>query len=164
MIPTIKRVLYATDLSENAKFAFAYAADLAQRYDAKLTILSVLETLSPYTEGLIQEMMGLDDWNRLKSEHQENSKEKIKQRITDFCQEMDTKIESCNFIADDIQVTKGIPHREILRVAKEVCADMIVMGTYGHNILQDSLIGGTTRRIVKDSTIPVLVIRLPEDD
>ncbi|NIV13005.1 universal stress protein, partial [Candidatus Saccharibacteria bacterium] len=41
-------------------------------------------------------------------------------------------------------------------------ADMIVVGTHGHNILQDSLIGNTARRIVKDSQIPVLVIRLPE--
>ena len=33
----IKKILFATDLSENAKHAFSYAADLAQRYDAMIT-------------------------------------------------------------------------------------------------------------------------------
>lgn len=71
-------------------------------------------------------------------------------------------MDSCSFMVDDIRVPKGKPHVEILKTAKEIKADMIVIGTHGHNLFQDSLIGSTARRIVKDSKIPVLVIRLPE--
>ena len=42
MIPEINKILYATDLSENARFAFGFAASLANRYNAKVTILHVL--------------------------------------------------------------------------------------------------------------------------
>lgn len=162
MIPTIKRILYATDLSDNARYAFNYAADLASRYDAQITILSVLEQMSPFAEIQIQEMMGLKKWEELKQQHSESSREKAKSRVQDFCDEMHSDDDSCTFMVDDIRVPTGVPHREILKTAKEINADMIVMGTHGYNILQDSLIGGTARRIVKKSKIPVMVIRLPE--
>jgi hypothetical protein len=38
----IKKILYATDLSEGAKYAFAYAVSLANTYHASITILHVL--------------------------------------------------------------------------------------------------------------------------
>ena len=41
MIPEIKKILYTTDLSQNARYAFGYAASLANRYDAGITILHV---------------------------------------------------------------------------------------------------------------------------
>ena len=42
IIPDIKKILYSTDLSENARYCFGYAASLAHRYDALITILHVL--------------------------------------------------------------------------------------------------------------------------
>jgi len=48
IVPQIKKILYATDLSENARYAFAYAASLANQYGAGVTILHVLEDPSPY--------------------------------------------------------------------------------------------------------------------
>lgn len=164
MIPDVRRILYATDLSENARYAFGYAADLARRYDAKMTVISVLETISPFAENQIQEMMGHEKWNQLKADHSNSSVAKIKERIADVCQKMDEHIDSCTLMVDDIRIPKGTPHVEILNAAKDSNADIIVMGTHGYNILQDSLIGGTARRIVKDSKIPVMVIRLPEDE
>ena len=52
MIPEIKKILYSTDLSENSKFAFSYAASLANRYDAAITILHVLKDAKPTAESL----------------------------------------------------------------------------------------------------------------
>ena len=45
MIPPkveVKKILYATDLSENARFAFAYAVSLADLYNAAITIIHLL--------------------------------------------------------------------------------------------------------------------------
>ena len=36
MIPEIKKILYATDLSKNSSYAFLYATDMARKYDAKI--------------------------------------------------------------------------------------------------------------------------------
>ncbi|MBC2744902.1 MAG: universal stress protein [Desulfosarcina sp.] len=43
MTQEIKRILYATDLSENSAYAFGYAISLAKKYDAEITILHVID-------------------------------------------------------------------------------------------------------------------------
>ena len=45
MIPEIKRILYATDLSKNSAYAFFYAADMARRYNASIVILHSIERI-----------------------------------------------------------------------------------------------------------------------
>ncbi len=162
MTPEVKRILYATDLSENAIYAFGYAVDLANRYDAKLTVLSVIETMSSFAERQVQDLIGFEKWDELNSENTIEAEKKIRERIADICRNMDRTIDSCSQMLDDIRIQRGVPYIEIIKTAKETTADMIVMGTHGFNILQDSLIGGTARRIVKDSKIPVMVVRLPE--
>ena len=57
MIPRIKNILYATDLSKNSAYAFRYAVNSAQKHDAQIHILHVIETIPPATEGI---MHGVD--------------------------------------------------------------------------------------------------------
>jgi nucleotide-binding universal stress UspA family protein len=58
MIPEIKKILYATDLSENARHAFGYAVSLANRYDAGITVLHVVEELSSFARSMVEEILG----------------------------------------------------------------------------------------------------------
>ena len=58
MIPEIKNILYTTDLSENARYAFGYAVSIANRYDAGITIFHVLEDISPTSDGLVIDVIG----------------------------------------------------------------------------------------------------------
>ncbi len=162
MVPEIKKILYATDLSESARYAFTYAADLAQRYDAMVTFLYVMEDMNSAVEFQIRGMLGRKEWDRVKSEKLDHLTDKIKGRIEDFCQEMDSKIDSCRLLVENILITSGEPTEEILRVSKKIDADMIVMGSYGYNILLGAFIGGSASKVVKHSEIPVLVVRLPE--
>ena len=53
MIPKIQNVLYATDLSKNSAYAFRYAVNTAQKHDAKIHLLHVIEPLSPQEEALV---------------------------------------------------------------------------------------------------------------
>jgi nucleotide-binding universal stress UspA family protein len=43
MIPEIKKILYATDLSKNSSYAFQYAADMAKKHNARIVILHSVE-------------------------------------------------------------------------------------------------------------------------
>jgi nucleotide-binding universal stress UspA family protein len=47
MVPEIKKILFATDLSKNSRHAFNYAVSAADRYGATITILHVMEEVSP---------------------------------------------------------------------------------------------------------------------
>jgi nucleotide-binding universal stress UspA family protein len=51
MIPQIKKILYATDLSKNSSYAFLFATDMAKRYDAKIVILHVVQSFPAYTDA-----------------------------------------------------------------------------------------------------------------
>ena len=163
MVPKIKKILYATDLSENARYAFGYAADLAQHYDTMITILYVMENMNHMAEIQIKDIIGQEKWDRLKSEKLDSATQKIKARLEDFCREMDSQIDSCRLLIEDIRITKGNPTEVILNTAKDIHADMIVMGSYGHNLLQGALMGGTARRVIRRSETPVLVVRLPKE-
>ena len=63
----IKKILYATDLSETAVHSFAYAASLANMYDAGITILHVLAEFPG--EEFITNMISTDTWEEIKNRH-----------------------------------------------------------------------------------------------
>jgi nucleotide-binding universal stress UspA family protein len=164
MIPEIKRILYTTDLSQNARFAFGYAASLANRYGAKITIFHVLEDLPAGSKGLVTSVIGEDRWQELKKRNEEQVLDTIKMRLNEFCEDMGAKLADCPFIVDEILVKIGQPVQEILDLAKSTNFDIVVMGTHGQGMLADAMLGSTARLVVRRAVKPVLVIRLPEGD
>lgn len=162
MLPQIKNILYATDLSENARYAYKYAASLAQQYEARVTILHVIEKPTAETFLQIQGYIGEEKWKQLQEEKQADFVSRIKGRLNDFCDEISSEVDACTFQVDKIIVTEGIAADEILHQAELNDADVIIMGTRGFGMFKDALMGGTARRVVRRSSIPVMVIRLPE--
>ena len=162
MLPQIKNILYATDLSENARYAYKYAASLAQQYGAQITILHVIENLTAETFLQIQGYVGEDKWKKLQDEKQADFISRIKGRLSNFCDEINSELDACTFQVEKIIVKEGIAADEILYQADLNSADVIVMGTRGYGMFKDALMGGTARRVVRRSLIPVMVIRLPE--
>ena len=62
-----------------------------------------------------------------------------------------------------IEVRMGDPVEEIIKEAGAGGYDLIVMGSHGHGPIRTAMMGDTVRRIVRQSTVPVLVVRVPED-
>jgi nucleotide-binding universal stress UspA family protein len=162
MVPEIKKILYATDLSESARYAFGYAACLAGRFNAPLTILHVLENVSPSIKMQIQSYLGEDEWASYEKKAEKSLLDEITARLNEFCSQMNEKMATCKFLVEKILVLRGVPAEEIMKQAGENAADLIVMGTHGYGMLTDALMGGTARRVMRRSQIPVLVVRLPK--
>lgn len=162
IIPEIKKILYATDLSENARYAFGYAASLANRYGAGITILHVLEDLSPYRDSLVINMLGEEKWKELRKNNEAKVLAILKERLEKFCTDAGSEMPSCPFITDDILIRIGNPVEGILDQVRKTDCDLVVMGTHGHGILGDAMMGSVARRVVRRCRKPVLVIRLPE--
>jgi len=57
----------------------------------------------------------------------------------------------------------GNPSEEILDQIASGGYDLVVLGAHGHGILGNALMGGVSRRVVRRSKTPVLVIRLPKE-
>jgi len=162
MLPEIKKILYATDLSENAKHAFGYAASIAQRYGADITILHVVEELSKNTEHLLSAMMGDKRWKEIQQKSFGEFSGLIRERLDQFCREMDQAHTECSLPANNIHIRQGTPVRQITDEAHEGGYDLVVMGTHGQGGITDAMMGSTARRVTRRSKVPVMVIRLPE--
>ncbi len=163
MIPEIKNILYATDLSESARHCFGYAASLSERYGAKITILHVLEDLSPSTVIRVREIMGEKQWLELLERNKQQIVDKIHKRIEALCQDTSNGKTTCNFQVGDILILEGPAVSTILETADKNGADIIVMGTHGYGTFKEALMGSTARRVVRRSPVPVLTVRLPQE-
>ncbi|MGD9032173.1 MAG: universal stress protein [Desulfobacteraceae bacterium] len=160
-IPEIKKILYTTDLSENARYAFSYAMSLANQYGAGITILHVLES-SPSSESLVTNVIGKERWNELRKDNEQEVVNTIKKRLENFCEEVTREVPECPFITDEIIVKIGNPADEILNLVESRDYDLVVMGAHGHGFLGSAMMGSISRRVVRHSKQPVLVIRLPK--
>lgn len=156
MIPEIKRILYATDLSPNSAYAFRYALNSANKHDAKIVILHVVEQGAPFF-----------DEERLKTISEQKIAEatdRIKKRLKIFCdREFKDAPESADRI-ESVEVCQGYPPEEILRQADELNCDVIVMGTHGKGIIRHSFLGSAAQKVLRRVRKPVFIIPLPEGE
>lgn len=163
MLPKINKILYCTDLSKNAAFAFRYAVYLAQQTGANIHILSVIEQL-PSDERLtlqsyIYNQSGSAEFLQQRLSH---AQAELQQRLTDFWaslpveeQGLAQKVVSCDLI-------EGHPTQTILERAETLNCDMIVMGGHEKGWLQ-ALLGSVAREVLRDSRIPTLIVPQPKE-
>ena len=161
MLPDIRNILYATDLSENAHYALKYATVIANRFGAALTVLHVLEELSPSSLGLVSEIVGKERWADLKKRNEEMVISSIRARIEDACKEVNQSFPECPFTVQNIIVSTGHPVDQIIHFAEKTDSDLVVMGSCGQGMLAEAMLGSTSRRVLRRCEKPVMVVRLP---
>ncbi len=172
MLPKVevKKILYATDLSDTAFHAFAYAVSLANSYGAGITILHVMFE-DPDIDSKVAPYIGDDQWEEIKQQHYQEAREAligkkrdnvaIQEVLHSFTENVKASDDVHSFATDEIIVERGNPVEKIIKVAEDRDCDIIVMGSHGHGVLEEALIGSTARRVLRQATKPVLVVRLP---
>ncbi len=157
MIPQIKKILYATDLSENSSYAFLYAVDLAQRRDAKIVILHAIEPIPGYVRGFLGGV-----GREVEEQGQKETAELIKNRLQEFCTKIETQTGTrCLELISNILVPTGHAAEEILNAANEEKCDMIVLGTHGKGYLVHTFLGSVASSVLHRTRKPVFIIPLP---
>lgn len=61
----------------------------------------------------------------------------------------------------EYRMGQGNPPEVILHLARELSADLIVMGSHGRTGLARALLGSVAEAVVRAATCPVLTIRMP---
>jgi nucleotide-binding universal stress UspA family protein len=163
MIPSIKNILYATDLSKNSAYAFRYAVNSAQKHQANIYILHVVETMPAATEGLISQYIGEDKLKKMRRETEENMVEKIRERLRQFAErELKRDPKTLKRVVS-IEVAHGDPAAEILRKADELDADVVILGTHGKGVIGHAFLGSVSEKVLHRIRKPVFIIPLPEE-
>ncbi|UCD34914.1 MAG: universal stress protein [Nitrospiraceae bacterium] len=168
-----RKILYTTDLSESGRYAFHHAASLANRYGAELTVLHIVEggaELDRRLFGYVDEKL----WEEIKTRNLQEARDilirrkrdnaAIKECIGQFCDEVQAATPDHPALAYGIDVKIGDPVNEIIRESEAGSYDLIVMGMHGHGPVRSAMMGDTVRRVVKRSKIPVLIVRVPEEE
>jgi nucleotide-binding universal stress UspA family protein len=163
MVPEIKKILYATDLSKNSSYAFLYAVDMAKRHNARIVILHSVERVRPmYSEGMtdrVEEML-----QRAKKQEWETDLEEIKRYLQEFCKKTENQIGfPCLEMVSKILVPIGHPVEEILKAADEEGCDAIVLGTHGKGFLRHTFLGSVAEDVLERTLKPVFIIPLPSE-
>jgi nucleotide-binding universal stress UspA family protein len=139
-----QHVLVPTDGSEGTRAAVERAVDLANRYDAALHTLYVVDTTvgpDPAVSGTFEalEAAGRD----------------AIEAVIEFAS--DRGVETV-----EASVGRGPPHRAILDYVDEQDVDLVVMGTHGRTGAERYLLGSVTEKVLRLSRVPVLTVPLPE--
>jgi nucleotide-binding universal stress UspA family protein len=138
---TPKRILVAHDGSEDADGAFESALDFAALCGARLQVVSVATPPEPPTR--VETEATLDAATR----HYEDVFDGLRRRAKERGVDLETR------------VLVGHAAEQILRLAADTGADLIVVGHRGRSAIREFIFGSTSRRVVSYATCSVLVVR-----
>ncbi len=150
-----KKILFATSATEACDHAARVAFNMAESYGAQICIFHMLGVP---TRGFSQVVLDVKTKEEvvLDDEYIAWVEEEIK---VHYSKQLET---TRNF---EIKVAIGLPHREVLRAARELAPDLIVMGgSTGDDedsVYKKSLVGSTLQRVAKVAPCPLLVVNRP---
>ena len=124
--------------------ALKYAARLAEEFQAKITLLNVVEPVATPDFAYYPLMMENDAVIA-------RNKKELERVPTSH--DVD-----CNLI-EKVLVRNGVPFHEITAAAESLKADLIIIATHGYTGLKHVLLGSTAERVVRHARCPVLVLR-----
>ena len=164
MLPQIKRILFATDLSDNSAYVFRYAINSAKKHDAGIVILHVLEQLSTTDNAITHSYLTKEEVNKISEKKSAYVKDHLKKQLKIFCEKELKNDSECTDRVESIELCEGFPAEMILRKADELNCDVIVMGTHGKGFIRNTFLGSTSKRVLRRTRKPVFIIPLPKEE
>ncbi len=143
----LRRIVAAIDFSESSRKALQYALSLGKHFKAEVLLLHVFEPVPPGV-GIMEGVLVDTSFH-----------EQAAQELEEWRRQVTAEIKTSVVLRDGAS-----PHKQIVAVAKEVEADLIVIGNRGRSGLGGALMGTTAEKVVRSAPCPVLVIREREHD
>jgi len=145
--PEYKKVLFCTDFSENADYAFEFAYGIAKRDEGLLYILHVIPDNPHQTFAE----------NYLSKEDLKGIQKSIEEYLDDnYSEHYVKKIE--NGVKFEIITKSGRENDEIIKFAKQEKVDIIVMGTHGRTGIEHVFFGSVAEKVLRHSPFPIFII------
>ena len=145
--PKYKKVLFCTDFSENADYAFDYAYGIAKRDEGLLSILHVIPENShqEFVDGFLGDQVAEKIEHAIREDLDTNYQERYADKID-------------GGISFETVTKSGREAEEILEFANREQIDLIVMGTHGRTGMGHVFFGSVAEKVTRHSRIPVLII------
>lgn len=134
------QLLLPTDGSDAADRAAEAALDIAERYDADVHVVYVIDSSVTDLEDAPRSIVGV----------LREAGESATEAVADLARERGLEAST--------EVRRGLPGDELLAATQSVDADLVAMGTRGEAVGSGRLLGSTTARVVRRSPVPVLTV------
>ena len=145
---SIRRILFPTDLSEPAEYAWSYALTFAQEFGAEVHLLHVIAPPPRLTEAYAVNY----------------EPEKVVESLSQGANAtLDRQVEAAKSrgLVFRREVRVGVDFREIIDYATKHAIDLIAMATHGRSGLAHVLLGSVAEKVVRKAPCPVLTIKHP---
>ena len=165
----VRKILVPIDHSDDSQRALLWAASIAEKYGAELLLLHVLskavekvyppgesawanapasyyEGMSPGSQPFGRQPIIIDLAAKARAELHDLAAKHLQEPVS-----------------LRLKVTVGKPPEEILRVAREEVAELIVMGTHGRTGLRHLLLGSVAEEVTRRAPCPVFTVRVGEE-
>ncbi len=140
-----KKILVATDGSENAAKAASYGVNIAKSTGAEVYAVYVVSTQHAVTTRSVK------GWSDSFEEYLTNIGDSALEYVEKLGKESGVKVQPV--------ILKGIPAERILDYTEEKGIDLIVLGTQGLTGVKKFLIGSVSENVLRYSKVPVMIIR-----
>ncbi len=139
-----ERILVPTDLSDFGELAMEYALLFCRQLGSRLTLLYADEVRLP--------IEFLDFPLGYYLENAPDAKLRIQEKLRDFA------ILKAPEGGIEVMVVDDSPARAIVQTARDMNADLIIMGTHGRSGWKRAIMGSVTEAVLRDSDVPVLTV------
>jgi nucleotide-binding universal stress UspA family protein len=148
-VKSFGKIMAPIDFSPTAAEGMRLAVDMAQRYEASLTLVHVYQPVAyPFPEGYV--LYTPQQMASLLTEVQKLLEGALKEVRAAGAGRADTKL------------LQGVAASEIVTFAQEENYDLIVIGTHGRTGIQHALLGSVAEKVVRRAPCPVLTVRAKE--
>ncbi len=146
----ITRILVATDASPASNRAIDFAADLAAKYKASLSVLHVIREMQ-----LPEELRAMAEVEKLEGSRSDVMKFVAKKILHD------AELRAQRKGASDVHtnVAEGDPANVILDHAKAIGVDLIVLGTRGLGTVKSMMLGSVSRKVTNLAEVNCFIVR-----
>jgi nucleotide-binding universal stress UspA family protein len=143
----ITRIICATDFSETSSEALRFALSFADEAQSRLTLLHVIENIPDFGDPTT---IALPYLGPLRQDLERAALERL-EKLVEGARDSGVNL--------DARVAFGRAYREILRIAANEQADLVVVGAQGHGLIEHMLSGSNAQHVIRGATCPVLTVR-----
>lgn len=154
MLPTYRTVLCCHGLGTHSQQVLAHGFSLAQRYAAQVVVVHATEPPSPQTQAMLETYLPPGKWEELHADASQKIREVIDEQIRQIPEGLGARY------LREVRVVEGRSAETLLRIAREIDADVIVMGAHRHTTVGELLVGSTAHGLIQHSPVPVLMVRV----
>ncbi len=142
----LKKIMVPTDFSETSEMALAHAAFLAHLLHAELLLVHI-QAFDPYYYDIPEPLIIIQD------------QDKLDKYIAEKLVEMSRAVEEEYGIKPRHMTSIGHVSNELVQLAQNEKADLIIMGTHGAKGFEEMIIGSNAHKIVDLAPCPVLTVQ-----